>query len=65
VETPEIVADRIRVMLQYVPAGRLVVTPDCGFSQTARWAARAKMFAMVEGARIVRQEAGLGDLSKA
>ncbi len=56
VETPEIVADRIRVMLEHVPADRLTVTPDCGFSQTARWAARAKMIAMVEGAKIVRAE---------
>ena len=56
VETPEIVADRIRVMLKHVPPERLIITPDCGFSQTARWAARAKMFAMVEGARIVRAE---------
>lgn len=56
IETPEIVADRIRVMLKHVPPERLVITPDCGFSETARWAARAKMIAMVEGARIVRQE---------
>lgn len=56
IETPEIVADRIRVMLKHVPPERLVITPDCGFSETARWAARAKMIAMVEGARIVRAE---------
>ena len=56
IETPEIVADRIRKMLKYVPADRLVITPDCGFSQTARWAARAKMIAMVEGTKIVRSE---------
>lgn len=56
IETPEIVADRIRVMLKHVPPERLVITPDCGFSETARWAARAKMIAMVEGARMVRQE---------
>jgi 5-methyltetrahydropteroyltriglutamate--homocysteine methyltransferase len=30
--------------------------PDCGFSQTARWAARAKLKAMVEGTKIVRRE---------
>ncbi|MEZ4702811.1 MAG: cobalamin-independent methionine synthase II family protein [Rhodothermales bacterium] len=53
IETPEIVADRIRKTLAYVPAERLTVTPDCGFSQTARWAARAKMNAMVAGTRIV------------
>ena len=56
IETPDIVADRIRRMLKHVPPERLVVTPDCGFSQTARWAARAKMFAMVEGASLVRNE---------
>ena len=56
VETPEIVAGRIRTMLEHVPAERLVLTPDCGFSQTARWAARAKMKAMVEGTEIVRRE---------
>ena len=56
IETPEIVADRIRKVLKYVPADRLIVTPDCGFSQTARWAARAKMKAMVKGAEIVRSE---------
>jgi 5-methyltetrahydropteroyltriglutamate--homocysteine methyltransferase len=39
-----------------VPAERLSVTPDCGFSQTARWAARAKLRAMVEGTKIVRRE---------
>lgn len=56
IETPEIVADRIRKMLKYVPADRLTITPDCGFSQTARWAARAKMISMVEGAKMVRSE---------
>ena len=56
IETPEIVADRIRKLLDYVPADRLIITPDCGFSQTARWASRAKLVAMVEGAKLVRQE---------
>jgi len=39
-----------------VAPNRLSITPDCGFSQTARWAARAKLVSMVEGARIVRRE---------
>lgn len=56
VETPEDVAERVRAALRYVPAERLSVTPDCGFSQTARWAARAKLQAMVEGTEIVRRE---------
>ena len=58
IETPEIVADRIRRVLAHVPPDRLVVAPDCGLSQTARWAARAKLQAMVEGAKIVRGELG-------
>jgi 5-methyltetrahydropteroyltriglutamate--homocysteine methyltransferase len=54
VETPEDVAERIRRCLEYVPADRLSVAPDCGLSQTARWAARRKLNALVEGAHIVR-----------
>jgi 5-methyltetrahydropteroyltriglutamate--homocysteine methyltransferase len=56
IETPEDVAERIRRVLSCVPVERLSVVPDCGFSQTARWAARLKLRAMVDGARIVRQE---------
>jgi 5-methyltetrahydropteroyltriglutamate--homocysteine methyltransferase len=56
IETPEDVAERIRNVLEYVPAERLSIVPDCGFSQTARWAARAKLHSMVEGTRIVRAE---------
>jgi 5-methyltetrahydropteroyltriglutamate--homocysteine methyltransferase len=56
VETPEDVAERIRQTLQYIPAEKLTITPDCGFSQTARWAARAKLKAMVAGTEIVRKE---------
>lgn len=58
VETPEDVAERIRTALHYVAPDKLSVVPDCGFSQTARWAARAKLRAMVEGAKIVRAEIG-------
>ena len=56
IETPEDVADRIRSTLRQVPADKLAIVPDCGFSQTARWASRAKLKTMVEGTRIVRQE---------
>jgi 5-methyltetrahydropteroyltriglutamate--homocysteine methyltransferase len=50
------VAERIRTALQFIPAEQLSIVPDCGFSQTARWAARKKLQAMVEGAKIVRYE---------
>jgi 5-methyltetrahydropteroyltriglutamate--homocysteine methyltransferase len=54
VETPDDVADRIRACLHHVPPDRLAVAPDCGLSQTARWAAFAKLRNLVEGARSVR-----------
>lgn len=56
IEPPELVAERIRTLLQHVQPENLVVTPDCGFSQTARWAARAKLKSLVDGAKIVRRE---------
>lgn len=59
IETPEDVAGRVRKALEFVPAEKLSIVPDCGFSQTARWAARAKLNSMVAGARIVRRELGL------
>jgi 5-methyltetrahydropteroyltriglutamate--homocysteine methyltransferase len=59
VETVDDVAERIRLCLKYAPAERLSFAPDCGLSQTARWAARLKLKNMVEGARRVRAELGL------
>jgi 5-methyltetrahydropteroyltriglutamate--homocysteine methyltransferase len=59
IETAEDVADRIRRVLEVVPADRLSIVPDCGLSQTARWAARAKLRAMVEGTRRMRAELGV------
>ncbi len=56
IEPPELVAERIRKTLTYVAPSNLVVTPDCGLSQTARWAAVAKLKNMVAGAAIVRRE---------
>ena len=54
VETPEDVEERIRNCLRYVAPERLSVSPDCGLSQTARWAARQKLANMAEGARRAR-----------
>lgn len=58
IEPPELVAERIRKTLAFVEPADLVVTPDCGLSQTARWAAAAKLKNMVAGAAIVRHELG-------
>ena len=56
VESPELVADRIRRALPYVPADRLVIAPDCGMKYLTRDVAFAKLSAMVRGAALMRAE---------
>jgi 5-methyltetrahydropteroyltriglutamate--homocysteine methyltransferase len=56
VESPEVVAARIRRALAHVPASHVVVAPDCGMKYLPRGVAFAKMQAMVAGAAIVREE---------
>ena len=51
IETVEDVKERINRCLKYVPKEKLSVAPDCGLSQTARWAARKKLENMVLGAK--------------
>lgn len=58
VETPEVVAQRIRRALPHAPAERLVIAPDCGLKYLSREVAFGKMKAMVDGAAIVRKELG-------
>jgi 5-methyltetrahydropteroyltriglutamate--homocysteine methyltransferase len=59
VEPADEVAERVRRCLRHAPPERLSFAPDCGLSQTARWAARAKLANLVEGVRRVRREMGL------
>jgi 5-methyltetrahydropteroyltriglutamate--homocysteine methyltransferase len=63
-ETPEVVAQRIREALQYVPPERLIVAPDCGMKYLPRDLAYRKLRAMVLGAEIVREEVGWSVLSQ-
>jgi len=56
VETPEVVADRIRKALEIVPADRVWLTTDCGMRVLPRIVARQKIRALVAGAAIVRAE---------
>jgi 5-methyltetrahydropteroyltriglutamate--homocysteine methyltransferase len=56
VETPEIVAERIRRALPYVRAEDVIVAPDCGMKYLPRHVAFGKMRAMVAGAKIARAE---------
>ena len=58
VETPDDVAERIRQILEYVPAEKLYISPDCGFFQLPRWLSYLKLEAMVAGTKIVRSELG-------
>jgi len=58
VETPDIVAERIRKTLKIVPAEKLAILPDCGLHHLPRDVAFAKLRNMVEGTRIVRKELG-------
>ena len=55
-ETPQQVAERIRRALPYVDPRNVIVAPDCGMKYLPRDVADAKLRAMVEGARIVREE---------
>jgi 5-methyltetrahydropteroyltriglutamate--homocysteine methyltransferase len=55
VEPPELVAQRLQQTLQHIEPERVHVTPDCGFSQTARFIAQRKLASMVEGVRLVRR----------
>ena len=56
VETPGIVASRIRKALLHVPAQRLVIAPDCGMKYLPRDVAFGKLQSMVQGAAQVRAD---------
>lgn len=56
VETPEMVADRLRGALKHITPDRLVAAPDCGMKYLPRDVAFGKLKAMVDGAAIVRRE---------
>ena len=56
IESSQHVAATVRRCLEFASAGRLAFAPDCGLSQTARWAAKQKLSNMVEGVHAVRAE---------
>ena len=59
VETAEIVAERLRKALKFLPAERVFALPDCGCLHLPQEVAFAKLRAMVQGTRIVRKELGV------
>lgn len=56
IETPEVVAERIRKALKYVEPDRLIAAPDCGMKYLPRNVAYKKLESLAQGADIVRQE---------
>ncbi|MGB8167799.1 MAG: hypothetical protein WCF18_09940 [Chthoniobacteraceae bacterium] len=59
IETVADVVERVRRCLQCAPPEKLSFAPDCGLSQTARWAAKKKLHHMVAGVHQVRADLGL------
>jgi 5-methyltetrahydropteroyltriglutamate--homocysteine methyltransferase len=56
VETPEVIADRIRARLEVVPPDRFLVAPDCGLGYFSRTTAWAKLRNMGKAVEMVRAE---------
>jgi 5-methyltetrahydropteroyltriglutamate--homocysteine methyltransferase len=56
VETPDMVASRIRRALPYIAAEKVLIAPDCGMKYLPREVAFGKIKAMVEGAKLIRAE---------
>jgi 5-methyltetrahydropteroyltriglutamate--homocysteine methyltransferase len=56
VESADVVADRVRRALPYVPADRLILAPDCGLKYLPRPSALGKLKSMTAAAAQLRQE---------
>ncbi len=56
IESPEVVAGRIRAGLKHLSADHLIPAPDCGMKYLPRETAFGKMQALSAGAAIVRRE---------
>jgi 5-methyltetrahydropteroyltriglutamate--homocysteine methyltransferase len=58
VETPEVVADRIRRALEHIQPEQVILAPDCGMKYLPREVAQGKLQAMVQAAKQLRREHG-------
>jgi 5-methyltetrahydropteroyltriglutamate--homocysteine methyltransferase len=59
VETPEVVADRVRRALDHVDVDKLVLSSDCGLKYLPRASADGKMRSLAAAAATLRAELGL------
>jgi 5-methyltetrahydropteroyltriglutamate--homocysteine methyltransferase len=58
VETPEVVAQRVRRALKHVKPEQVVLAPDCGMKYLPREVAQGKLESMVRAAHMLRREYG-------
>jgi len=58
VETPTMVAERVRTTLKYLSPEQVTLSTDCGMKPLARMVSKLKLNALAEGAAIVRKEIG-------
>lgn len=56
VESPQVIADRVRRALPYVAKERIILAPDCGMKYLPRDTAMGKLRAMVQAAQLLRAE---------
>jgi 5-methyltetrahydropteroyltriglutamate--homocysteine methyltransferase len=56
VESPQMIADRVRKVVKAVPADKVTLSSDCGMKPLARMVAKLKLNALAEGAKLVRSE---------
>ena len=56
IESPEVVAARIRKVVAAVPADKVTLSTDCGMKPLSRMVAKMKLHALAQGAAIVRKE---------
>ena len=60
VETPAMIADRVRTTLKYLSPEQVTLSTDCGMKPLSRMVAKLKLKTLAEGAAIVRKEIGAG-----
>jgi 5-methyltetrahydropteroyltriglutamate--homocysteine methyltransferase len=56
VETPQVVADRVRRALEHIKPEQVILAPDCGMKYLPRQVAEGKLAAMVEAAALLRRQ---------
>src|SRR6185369_621662 len=56
VETPDVIAGRVRKALRYLRPENVILAPDCGMKYIPRATADGKLRSMVEAAKILREE---------